>query len=493
MTIATTESAVTGIGNGVTTTFNFSFIMGSAANAVVTYADVNNNFTILNSSQYTLFLNLPAVGQIWGIGGTVTYSASTPIPNGSFLIIDRSVPLTQTTSISGQGAFSPEVIEAALDTLEMQIQQISNGNFALFVTTSVSSIAIATGIQTFIVANSNLAYAPGQYLIASANGSPTNFMIGYVVSYVNTTLVIQVVSTGGGGTYSNWNISVSGIQGSTGGGTVTSSSSSSTDGDVVLWSGITGQAIKDGGNAKVSGNLNVVGTLTVNPGTGAASDILQTENATNGGSLTFAWFPVTPATGLIKELAFNSVNVSSIQKVFANINANALTITAGSETGYFDFYTSISGTLAQRFLLKSGFYATGLTDQGAGTINTTGLYINNTLSNPAFTKAFTSTETTVLTGAQVYTIAHGLGVIPTLVRAVLRCKTAQNGYNIGDEADVRDPWENTGGSLLDVGISVDATNIYLAQANSLNLTDRGTTNNFTITYADWKLVVRAWA
>src|ERR1700679_961057 len=118
MTISTSQSAVVGIGNSVVSTFDFSFVMGSASNAVVTYINTSGQATILNNTQYTIFLNLAAVGSIWGVGGTVTYSPSSPIPDDSFLIIDRIVPLTQTTTISNQGAFSPEVIEAALDTLE---------------------------------------------------------------------------------------------------------------------------------------------------------------------------------------------------------------------------------------------------------------------------------------------------------------------------------------------------------------------------------------
>lgn len=126
MTVSTTSSSVTIIGNGATTVFNFSFIMGTAGNAVVTYTDANGLQTVLSASQYTLVITPPAPGEIWGVGGTVTYPISgTPIANGTSLTIARVVPYTQTTDISNQGNFYPTVVETALDKLEMQIQQIS--------------------------------------------------------------------------------------------------------------------------------------------------------------------------------------------------------------------------------------------------------------------------------------------------------------------------------------------------------------------------------
>lgn len=126
MTISTTASSVTLAGNGATTSFNFSFIAGAASNIVVVFTDASGNqTTLLQGSQYILALNAAEPGQIWGVGGTVTYPLSgAPIPSGALLTIQRIVPLTQTTSISNQGAFYPQAVERALDILCMEIQQV---------------------------------------------------------------------------------------------------------------------------------------------------------------------------------------------------------------------------------------------------------------------------------------------------------------------------------------------------------------------------------
>ena len=145
MTITTTASQTVIEGNGVTTAFAFSFVAGLATNIAVTYTDPDGNSSILSPSDYNLVLNPPASGQIWGVGGTVTYPLSgSPIPSDSTLTIQRLMPLTQTTTISNQGTFYPQVVEAALDRLTMLIQQ-NAARSGLFRGTWASEVSYNTG------------------------------------------------------------------------------------------------------------------------------------------------------------------------------------------------------------------------------------------------------------------------------------------------------------------------------------------------------------
>lgn len=124
-TITTTASTVTAAGNGATTVFNYSFVAGQASYIQVTYTNSSGVATIVPSSQYTLVINPPAAGQVWGIGGNVTYPlVGSPIASGTTLTITRTVPLTQAVS-SNQGQLFPLAVEQALDILEMEIQQIA--------------------------------------------------------------------------------------------------------------------------------------------------------------------------------------------------------------------------------------------------------------------------------------------------------------------------------------------------------------------------------
>ena len=122
MTVTTTTNKVVCLGDGSNKTFTYSFTIPTAASAVVIYTDALGVQTTLSSGQYT-------ITGIGGSGGVVTYPLTGPaIALGTTLTIQRVLTLTQPISISNQGAFYPQVVEAALDLLCMEIQQISAGS-----------------------------------------------------------------------------------------------------------------------------------------------------------------------------------------------------------------------------------------------------------------------------------------------------------------------------------------------------------------------------
>jgi hypothetical protein len=122
MTISTLVNNVAAQGNGVTTAFSYSFLIPQASNAVVVHTDLTGTQTVLSPSQYTL----SGVGN--PNGGTITYPLSGVMAVGELLTLKRVLPLQQLTSLVNQSGYYPAVVEAALDNLEMQIQQISTGN-----------------------------------------------------------------------------------------------------------------------------------------------------------------------------------------------------------------------------------------------------------------------------------------------------------------------------------------------------------------------------
>ena len=126
MTIPSAQSIATLQGNGVTTTWDLSFVPDAPNYIFVTYTDQNGAETLLQPIQYTLTVNPPATGQLWSNSFSIIYPLSgSPIANGTSLTVQRILPLQQLTSLSNQGNFYPAAVEAALDTLEMQIQQVA--------------------------------------------------------------------------------------------------------------------------------------------------------------------------------------------------------------------------------------------------------------------------------------------------------------------------------------------------------------------------------
>lgn len=85
--------------------------------------------------------------------------------------------------------------------------------------TSTTSLLIATGAKTFTTQAGKL-FVAGQFLLASSAANNANFMHGTVTSYTTTSLVMNIVDTGGSGTFADWNIVLSGTQGPAGSGTL---------------------------------------------------------------------------------------------------------------------------------------------------------------------------------------------------------------------------------------------------------------------------------
>ncbi len=121
--LTTNQSYATYLGNGGTTLFPFGFITASASQLVVSITNNTVNppvTTVLSPSQYT------ATGFSLETGGSVSYPVSgNPLPAGWSITIQRIVPYQQSTSLTNQGAFYPQVVEACLDNLTMQTQQLA--------------------------------------------------------------------------------------------------------------------------------------------------------------------------------------------------------------------------------------------------------------------------------------------------------------------------------------------------------------------------------
>lgn len=121
-----------------------------------------------------------------------------------------------------------------------------SGKADRYLTTSTTSLTIATGTQTLTV-DTGLAYSPSQS-ITIANNS-TNYMTGEVTTYAtgNGQLVANVTTTVGSGTYTSWTINLAGATGAQG-----ASGTSGTSG----FSGFSGRS----GTSGISGTSGRSGT-----------------------------------------------------------------------------------------------------------------------------------------------------------------------------------------------------------------------------------------
>lgn len=104
--------------------------------------------------------------------------------------------------------------EPASDTDPVRLIDLTNSTNVTNVlhTASTSSNTVGTGNKTFTVP-SGLGFFPGQYILVQSSASNTNYMVGRVVSYTGTSLVVNVTTTAGSGTFANWIIDLSGAVG----------------------------------------------------------------------------------------------------------------------------------------------------------------------------------------------------------------------------------------------------------------------------------------
>lgn len=116
MTVSTVVDHNDYVGNGVTTSFPYTFRIFKKSDLVVTVVDLNENLTVLTlDSDYTV-TNAGSYA-----GGNVVLPS--PLATGWQISIARELEATQETDLRNQGKFFAEVHEDAFDKLTMLIQQ----------------------------------------------------------------------------------------------------------------------------------------------------------------------------------------------------------------------------------------------------------------------------------------------------------------------------------------------------------------------------------
>ncbi|HII2434362.1 TPA: hypothetical protein ACYZ36_001358 [Escherichia coli] len=119
MTVSTEVDHNEYTGNGVTTSFPYTFRIFNKSDLVVQVVDLDENIAVLAlDTDYTV------TGAGGYNGGNVILSKA--LANGYQISISRELPVTQETDLRNQGKFFAEVHEDAFDKLTMLIQQVGS-------------------------------------------------------------------------------------------------------------------------------------------------------------------------------------------------------------------------------------------------------------------------------------------------------------------------------------------------------------------------------
>jgi hypothetical protein len=150
---------------------------------------------------------------------------------------------------------------------------------------------------------------------------------------------------------------------------------------------------------------------------------------------------------------------------------------------------------ASKFLQGNGTWATSTTpfattaETQAGSLATKAVTPAGLKGAFGLSKFFESAELTFTTSSSI-SAAHGLGALPKLVLLILRCKTANIGYAVGDEAIYSSSFSS---GTSGISTAADATNIVAVFPSvAPTMLNKTTFASANITTANWVAVFRAW-
>ncbi len=168
MTISTTSNTTTQQGNGSNTNWNYTFLIPSADDLVVTLTTIADGTTeVLDPSVYSVTgINDPN-------GGTVTYPLiGSPLSTAFNITIQRILPLTQEVDLVNQSAFYPDVVEGEFDYLTMLVQQMQEQiDRALAFPVGASTVSITTLMTDILNAAANATAAAASAAAAAASAA----------------------------------------------------------------------------------------------------------------------------------------------------------------------------------------------------------------------------------------------------------------------------------------------------------------------------------
>lgn len=320
MTISSAQSITTVAGNGSQTAFSFGFVADAASDISVSSIGSNGSITLLSPTTYSVTLNPATSNQLWPVGGIVIYPlVGSPIPTGTYLQIQRILPLTQLITTQNQGNYYAQVTEQALDTIEMQLQQVASrssqwrGIWITGISYNYGDIVQdgSHGNNTGNFYMCAIANTSGTWATDLANGDWTVSVLATVPSGL-LTLTGDITGSGSSpiattlatvnssvGSYTNANITVDGK------GRITSASSGSAGSGTVTSVTYTGDGVLQ--SATPSSAVTTSGTLTAALLAQAANEILSGPTTGSNANPTFrslvpADLPVatTSALGAVK-------------------------------------------------------------------------------------------------------------------------------------------------------------------------------------------------
>lgn len=472
MTVTSTYTPQQYTGNGVTTSFPFPFLFYFNSEIGCQVFDSSTGLT----TTWVLGTDFTLTGAGNSGGGTITQILSV-LTATQTLTIFRKAAYTQPTHYTAYGPLPPASIEQNLDELTFQTQQLAStqsraiqfpitdpsalsgtlpaaavraGFYLAFDVNGAPTLASAAGTLvpltgTSVTSNAvgtgtktfttqaNLGFLPGGFVVIASSASPSNYVAGQITAYSPASGVLTINSTAVGGT-----------------------------GTFASW------------NIQVSG-----------PVTGGA--LLAANNLSDLGSATTALSNL--GAGLAAQTFIGTIDPANDAFWLESASAGASRKTAMANM----FASGNSLTTKSTPIGADKIVILDSTNSFAARVST----ISSLVTSP-FSKSFNSSASPqTISSAGLLTIAHGMGVIPSIFQCYLTCGTGNVGYSAGNVVGVS---PNTMDGSVNRGFTLwlDSTNINIrfgsgGASNIIYLLNQGTGAAAPITETLWTFSVLAYA
>lgn len=374
----------------------------STANASLTAADrVQTGLDVASTVANATASAVQAATAITqaGIATTQATSAATSATNSSTsastATTQAGISTASATTATTQAGIS--TAQAVIATAQAVIASAAALSAASNLTaTSTTSNTIGTGSFTFSTqANKN--FFPGQFIIAASAANGANYIHGQVTSYSGTTLIITESDHQGTGAHTDWNISASSPQGTSGSGAGTVTTAS-----VATANGFGGTVSNPTTTPAITITTSITGIIKGN-GTAISAATAGTDYVAPSGALG------TPASGNLTNCTFPTLN--------QNTSGSAAKLSISGQTGLLTFTGLAStnriktvGDTADTILELAGSYApTGtwtnmvLVTPNCGTPSA--IVLTNASGSPTFTKVTANLFVEVVNAVTVTTNA----------------------------------------------------------------------------------------
>lgn len=249
--------------------------------------------------------------------------------------------------------------------------------------TSNTSNTIGTGTKNFTITQSSSALVIGGFVAIVSQANVTNYMSGQITGFSGGVLTVNVTNTGGSGTFSDWEIILSGAQGSSGSAPAFNTITNGTNTAAAMVVG-SGSSLSVSGTGTIAATSSLVSsalasaTATVSVSSATAPTTGQVLTATSG--TTAVW--QSPSSGSSAMILLSTIVASSSASIIFDS-----TVVTGAYDNYKIIANNVSGSTSTEVDLDMAIAGT----YGGSTWN---------LGWTTYTGSVTTTSgsTTILTG-----------------------------------------------------------------------------------------------